>query len=498
MNALEKYFEPFRKNTIGIDAFIDGPAGRKPLIYADWIASGRLYGPIEDRLRTDFYPLVGNTHSEASAVGTAMTMAYHRAHEIIKNHVNAGPDDVILTTGSGMTGVINKLQRILGMRIPERARGLCGRSGARGRCDVPDEYRPVVFVTHMEHHSNHISWLETIAEVVVLEPDERLLVDPDRLRRALKPFAGKAVKIGAFSAASNVTGIRPAYHALARVMHEHGGLALVDFAASAPYDDIDMHPADPLESLDAIFFSPHKFLGGPGSTGVLVFNRNLYANQAPDQPGGGTVTWTNRWGEYHFVDDIESREDGGTPAFLQSCRAALAVRLKENMGVAKMHAREDELIARAFRRLARVPGLHILAPDQPARIGVVSFYVENIHYNLIVKLLSDRYGIQVRGGCSCAGTYGHFLLNVDRETSNRITSLIDSGDLTEKPGWVRLSLHPTMSDAELDLIVDALEEIVRDIGALARGYDYEKTAGEFFLKDRPRHRPVDYDGWFSV
>ena len=262
-------------------------------------------------------------------------------------------------------------------------------------------------------------------------------------------------------------------------MHENGGLCFIDFAASAPYVDMNMHPSDPMEKLDAIFFSPHKFLGGPGSPGVMLFDKSLYKAPAPDQPGGGTVEWTNPWGEYKYVDDIEAREDGGTPGFLQVIKAALAIKLKEQMDPSAMRKREDELVAKTFKGLKSVPGLHILAENVKERLGVVSFYIENIHYNLIVKLLSDRFGIQVRGGCACAGTYGHYLLNVTHDHSRLITEMIDHGDLSLKPGWVRLSLHPTMTDKELNTAIRAIGEIAANFGEWSKDYIYNRHTNEY-------------------
>ena len=441
---LQNYFRKFRKDIIGIDATYLTPFGEKKVVYCDWIASGRLYAPIEERLSKVIGPFVANTHTETSESGSRMTWAYHHAQKIIKDHVNAGPSDVIITAGPGMTTVVNKLQRLLGlkgcMNVPDRA------------CPRNDDH-PVVFLTHMEHHSNQTSWYETTADVVVLEPDSNLLVDPENLRRELKKYSNRKYKIGSFTACSNVTGVVTPYHELARIMHENGGICLIDFAASAPYYEINMHPADPMEKLDGIFFSPHKFLGGPGSSGVLIFDSGLYKNEVPDQPGGGTVDWTNPWGEYKYVDDIEVREDGGTPGFMQAIKAALAIEVKNSMGVARIKEREDELLAKTFAGLRAIEGVHILADNVTNRLGVVSFYLEHVHYNLVVRLLSDMYGIQVRGGCACAGTYGHFLLEVSHDKSRSITQKIDRGDLSEKPGWVRLSLHPTMTDEELDLFL---------------------------------------------
>ena len=371
-----------------------------------------------------------------------MTNLYHEAKHIIKTHVNASEDDCLINEGSGMTGAVVKLQRLLGLKIPERLKTFLKNT-------IPKEDIPVVFVTYMEHHSNHISWLETIAEVVVLLPEGDEMNFPDELEKQLKKYADRKMKIGSFTAGSNVTGIIPDYYKLAEIMHQHGGYVFVDFAASAPYITIDMHPENPEQSLDAIFFSPHKALGGPGSSGVLIFNKKLYNNKAPDHPGGGTVLWTNRWNEYAYFDNVELREDGGTPAFLQTMRVALTLKLKEKMGCNNIMKREHQLIDLTFSELDKIAGLHILARKYKDRIGAVSFYVENIHHNLIVKLLNDRFGIQTRGGCSCAGPYGHYLLHVTKNESHRITDKINHGDLTDKPGWVRLSVHPKIGRAHV-------------------------------------------------
>lgn len=486
ITSLEQHFKKFRENTVGIDMQLETPAGTKPLVYADWIASGRLYEPMERIMHEQIAPRIGNTHSESSYTGKAMTNTYHEAHSIIKEHVHASDDDVIITAGSGMTSVLCKFQRILGLKIPEKF---------KDQIDLPEEERPIVFVTHMEHHSNQTSWLETIADVEVLEPTADLLVDPEMLKKALEKYSNRKVKIGSFTACSNVTGIETPYHKLAGIMHAHGGYCFVDFAASAPYVDIDMNPENEARRLDAIFFSPHKFLGGPGSSGVLIFDKKLYQNRIPDHPGGGTVTWTNPWGGRHYFNDIEIREDGGTPGFLQAIRAALAIRLKEKMSVDKIRARENELLEIAFTKFAKIPQLHILAENIRDRLGVISFYVENMHHNLMVKLLNDHYGIQVRGGCSCAGTYGHLLLNVTQQQSNRITNLIDQGDFSQKPGWVRLSLHPTMTDKELHYILDAIKEVIEYADTWKQDYRYSSSTNEFYHKSETVEQITD---WFTL
>jgi selenocysteine lyase/cysteine desulfurase len=489
MKPLELYFNQFRKNIVGIDTCYESPYCKQKVLYADWIAGGRLYGPIEDKIKNDFGPFVANTHTETSETGTRMTYAYRHAHKLIKKHVNAGEGDVLLTAGFGMTGVINKLQRILNYKICDKK---------MSKCSMSEEERPVVFVTHMEHHSNHTTWLETIADVEILEPDKKLLVDPESLRKQLKKYKNRKHKIVSITACSNVTGIETPYHEMAKIVHEAGGLCFVDFAASAPYVPINMRPQDPMEKLDAIFFSPHKFLGGPGSSGVLVMDSALYDRETPDHPGGGTVDWTNPWGMYKYVDSIEAREDGGTPGFLQAIRTALVIGLKEKMGTANLRKREEELVKIAFAGLRKIPGLHILADNMEKRLGCVSFYVDQIHYNLIVKLLSDRFGIQVRGGCTCAGTYGHYLLNVDREHSKRITDLINKGDLSLKPGWVRLSLHPTMTDDEMYFMIDAIAQIISNIDSWKKDYTYSSVVNEFYHKKFPIKKDKILADWFKM
>ena len=486
MSHLESYFASFRNSIIGSELHIDTPYGKKPLVYADWTASGRLFEPIETRLKEEIAPYVGNTHTETTTTGSTMTHAYHEALHIIKTHVNAASSDVILTAGSGMTGVVNKLQRILGFKLPEHF---------MGKVDIPEEERPVVFVTHMEHHSNHTSWLETIADVVCINPCPEGKVNVEHLRALLPLYENRQTRIAAVTACSNVTGIETPYYEIARIMHENGGLCFVDFACSGPYVEINMHPEDPLKKLDAVYFSPHKFLGGPGTPGVVVFDSKLYNLRTPDHPGGGTVDWTNPWGEHKYVDDIEAREDGGTPPFLQTIKAALCMKLKEEMGVENILRREKEQMKALWNMLIDIPGLHILAQNTPERLGVISFYIDGLHFNLAVRLLNDRFGIQVRGGCSCAGTYGHYLLQISQELSREMTAKISAGDLSIKPGWIRLSIHPTMTDAEIFYIGNAIWELSHSYPEWSKDYTRSTQTNEFYHKGEvniDRNRAMDW------
>jgi len=487
--SLEAYFAPFREGIVGVEQEFESLYGIQKITYADWTASGRLYRPIEDKLLHDVGPFVANTHTETAVTGSVMTLAYHDARQIIKHHVNASEDDILITEGTGMTGVINKFQRILGLKVSENLKSCTA---------VPEALKPIVFVSHMEHHSNQTSWLETIAKVEVIPADENGLPSLESLEKLLEKYKYVPIKIAAITGCSNVTGIRTNYHAVASLLHKHGGLCFVDFACSAPYITIDMHPLEESEYLDAITFSPHKFLGGPGSAGVLIFNKKLYKNLVPDHPGGGTVSYTNPWGDRDYVDDIETREDGGTPGFLQTIKIAMAIKLKEKMGVDNILAREHELNAVIFDKLSRIENLHILAKNHTDRLGVFSFYIEDVHYNLVVKMLNDRFGIQTRGGCSCAGTYGHYLLNVDASLSKSIEEKILEGCLVERPGWIRMSIHPTMTNNEIEFICDAIAQVAKHAEHWKMAYSYDDKKNEFLHLAGLAAEKEIISEWFNI
>ena len=485
---LEQYFQQFRKNIIGIDQEFESPYGSQKIIYTDWTASGRLYRPIEEKLMNQFGPFVANTHTETTVSGTAMTMAYHKARHIIKRHVNANDDDILITDGTGMTGVVNKFQRILGLRIPENLKEFT---------NIPDAIKPIVFISHMEHHSNQTSWLETIADVEVIPANEEGLFCIEEFKKLIEKHKHRSFKIASITSCSNVTGIHTPYHEVAKIMHQNNGVCFVDFACSGPYVAIDMHPEDAESYLDAIFFSPHKFLGGPGTSGVLIFNKNLYKNNVPDCPGGGTVSWTNPWGEHKYIDNIEDREDGGTPGFLQVIKTALAIQLKEKMGIKNILNREHELVEYIFSELNAIDNLHILANQHQNRLGVISFYIDDLHYNLGVKILNDKFGIQTRGGCSCAGTYGHFLLHVDQETSHNLVCQISSGDLIQKPGWIRMSIHPTTTTDEILLVCESIKALAANHKQWSIDYIYHPKTNEFTHKNPVNSEIKMVDSWFN-
>lgn len=471
------HFQSFRKNIVGNNLTFSSPYGEKNVLYADWIASGRLYQPIEDYVAKHLGPFVANTHTETSVTGQFMTDAYHQAQHIIKQHVNANNDDILISAGFGMTAVVNKFQRILGLRAHESHKAKVAPTG---------NDKPIVFITHMEHHSNQTSWLECLCDVEIIRSCQKGLPDLGHLRELLETYKDRPKKIGAFSACSNVTGLITPIHEMAELMHEFGGLCFADYAASAPYVKIDMHPENDAACIDAVMFSPHKFLGGPGASGILIFNKNLYACKIPDHPGGGTVLWTNPWGEHKYFENIETREDGGTPGFLQTIRASLVCLLKEEMGEEKIEAQEKMLIDAFCDELGENDGISILERHNLHRIGALSVVTKGKHYNLVVKLLNDLYGIQTRGGFSCAGTYGHLLFDIDKQTSNSITDKIELGDFSDKSGWIRISLHPTMTAEEARFIAASLKEVINTkYDECFPDYLYNPVNNEFTHKNAP-------------
>lgn len=480
----DSHFDYFKQNTIGVHQLFPTPYGEKQMVYADWIASGRLFLPIETQMLHHVFPFCANPHTETSVTGTIMTKLYLQAKQYIKHEVNASEEDVLLFDGSGMTAGINKLQRMLGLRLPERC--------SEYYTLIRNEQRPVVFITHMEHHSNHTSWLETIAEVKVIQCTKDGLVDLNHLKILLKESESSCLKIASITAASNVTGIKSPYHEIAEIMHDAGGYCFVDFACAGPYVEINMHPEKEAQRLDAIFVSPHKFLGGPGTSGVLVFHKSLYKNTIPDNSGGGTVTFTSPYGFHDYKSGIEDREDGGTPPFLQGIKTALCFKLKKEMGVEAMHEKEQLLLDIVFERFKSTPGLEILESNVRDRIGAVSLRIDNLHYNLGVKLLNDHYGIQVRGGCACAGTYGHYLLNIDEEQSVDIRDRINRGDVFCRPGWIRLSIHPTMSVEDVHYIVKAFQHIAADHQELGKEYEFLPNRNIFRHKTHHQTFADDY------
>lgn len=473
-----------REGVIGRAAPIATPSGPMPKRYFDQTASGLPFAPIEDLIRQRVLPYMANTHTEASATGRFMTAQFQAAHDKVRAALNAGQDDVVLFTGSGATGAINKLIAVIGLRVPDV---LAARYGW-GQ-DLPETERPLVVRSRMEHHSNDLPWRETIATSEFVGYDRQGRIDWRALDALLSrpEYRDRALKMGTFSAASNVTGILSDVDALARVMHAHGGYAFFDYAAAGPYLPVNLHP-DPEDHArkDAVFISVHKFLGGPQTPGILAANRALFRARTPAEPGGGTVLYTSPW-DVRYLDDLQHREEGGTPPIVQVIRAGLVFDLKARLGCERIGALEHHFVRRAIETWRGDPGIRILGDLDAPRIGIVSVIIDDgrLHHNLAVRLLNDRFGVQVRGGCMCAGTYGHDLLGIDEATSQGIRCLLDQGDIGSKPGWVRVSFGPSTSEEDFSVLLAAIPALARHWRAWAEGYQMDPHTAEWHHPDDP-------------
>ncbi len=462
-----------RGDILGADACVRTPFGERRITYADHIASGRPLASVEERLRASVLPLYANTHTEDSATGAYTTHLVHEASAYIKRQLGADERYRLVFAGSGTTGAVKRMQEILGLAVPSNLR-------ERVLAALEPEERPVVFVGPYEHHSNELSWRESLAEVVAIPLDERGGIDLGALKRGLDDprFDGRP-KIGSFSAASNVTGIITDVRAVATLLHEHGAAAFFDYAASAPYVDIDVRPGE-LDGIDALFLSPHKFLGGPGSPGVLLFDQMLYDQPVPTTAGGGTVSYVSPQGHW-FLNDIEAREDAGTPAILQKLRAALAFEVKQRVGVKRIEKRERQLIAAAIERFRDHPNVHLLGNLDAPRLAVVSFEVRSgpwiLHPRFVTRLLNDLFGIQGRAGCSCAGPYGHDLLGIDAERSRAYHDAIEAGFEAVRPGWSRISFHYAIDDTTFAFLLDALAFVAEYGGRFVPLYRFDWSTG---------------------
>jgi selenocysteine lyase/cysteine desulfurase len=477
----EELIELIRSSVIGEDEAVEGPFGRRRVTYADYTASGRSVSFIEDFIRDAVLPLYANTHSESSGTGRQTTRFREDARRIVRDAVGGGPDHAVIFCGSGSTGAIDRLIGVLNLRIPYDLDERWDLSGA-----IPAEQRPVVFIGPYEHHSNELPWRESVADVVVIHEDLHGGIDLDELEVQLRRYASRPLKIGSFSAASNVTGITSPVREVSTLLHRHGALSFWDYAAAAPYVRIEMGPQgsggeDALDYKDAIFLSPHKMIGGPGTPGLLVARRELFRNTVPDVPGGGTVWYVNP-DSHRYLEDPEHREEGGTPAIVESIRAGLVFKLKAAVGEDLIREREESFIRRAIESWSANPRLEILGDHEHERLSIVSFVVRcagerYLHHNYVVALLNDLFGIQSRGGCSCAGPYGHRLLGIDLDRSREFEREIGRGCEGIKPGWVRVNFNYFISEAVFQYVLEAVHLVAEQGWKLLDRYAFDPRTG---------------------
>jgi selenocysteine lyase/cysteine desulfurase len=493
----EALIEMVRRSVIGEDEAVAGPFGVRKVIYCDYTASGRSLSVIEDFLREAVLPLYANTHTESSGTGRQTTRFREDARRIIRRAVGGLEEHAVIFCGSGSTGAIDRLIGVLNLRIPHDLDARYGLSA-----HIPAEERPVVFIGPYEHHSNELPWRESIADVVTIREDLHGGIDLDELETRLVEYKDRPLKIGSFSAASNVTGITSPVRDVSILLHRHGALSFWDFAAAAPYVRIEMGPQgdsgdDALDYKDAIFLSPHKMIGGPGTPGVLVARRELFSNSVPDVVGGGTVSYVNP-AEHYYLDDPEVREEGGTPAIIESIRAGLVFLLKSAVGEEVIRTREESFIRRAIERWTRNPSIEVLGDHEHERLSIVSFVIRceggrYLHHNYVVALLNDLFGIQSRGGCSCAGPYGHRLLGIDLEKSHEFEREIGRGCEGIKPGWVRVNFNYFISEPVFEYILDAVDQVADHGWALLDEYSFNPRTGLWRHGRGPSDPPLSLD-----
>ena len=483
-------FQQIRDNIIGEHTRIETPFGTKPLVYADYTASGRSLRFIEDFIQYKVLPFYANTHSESSFTGRQSTVLREQARQMVRQGLRADDSYQVIFTGSGATAAINKLIAMLNLALPAQLDSEYG-----FQQQIAEQDRPVVFIGPYEHHSNELPWRESIATLVRIPLTRQGQLDLQVLEQKLQQYQNRSLKIGSFSAASNVTGIKTDILAVTELLHSYQALSFWDYAAAGPYVGIDLQTSQ----ADALFISPHKYIGGPGTPGLLVVHNRVINNSVPAVPGGGTVVYVTPE-DHQYVADAERREEGGTPAIVESIRAGLVFQLQQQVGTDVIEHNEHRLIQNLLWRWADQPNIQVLGNTEVERLSICSFQVlhrdqqgqsKPLHYGFIVALLNDLFGIQARGGCSCAGPYGHELLGLDMATSKALEQQILSGNGVLRPGWVRINLNYFIDEPTADYLASAIELVAEHGWRLLPYYRFDAQQGVWRYQGQQTELPVD-------
>ncbi|WP_371193057.1 aminotransferase class V-fold PLP-dependent enzyme [Glaciecola sp. SC05] len=480
-------------SVIGANAPIHTPFGEKPLIYADYTASGRSLRFIEDYLQSNVLPWYANTHTETSFTGAQTTRLREEARAEIRKAVNGTGSDKVVFCGSGASSAIDKIMHILGLKT-----GNTAQNSARTDDGMQSSSKAVVFVGPYEHHSNELPWRESNAQVVCIPLTKCGQIDINVLKQKLEQYDNRTLKIGSFSAASNVTGICSDVQGITQMLKQHGALSFWDYAAAAPYVKIDMNGAAPI---DAVFISPHKFVGGPGTPGVLVVKEHIVRNTVPALVGGGTVAYVTPT-RHVFIGNIERKEEGGTPAIIESIRAGLVFKLQQQVGIETIEKLEQSMVDRAMAVFNSVDNIEVLGSNTAKRLSIFSLRFKHrnkdLHYAFITALLNDLFGIQARGGCSCAGPYGHALLNMDYEYSEKIEQEISRGNMALRPGWVRLNFNYFISEAEFTYVLSALKLVAEHGWRLLPYYKLDRSAWSWRYQGKLPDLPASLEAFNPI
>ncbi|ASJ70942.1 aminotransferase class V-fold PLP-dependent enzyme [Granulosicoccus antarcticus] len=466
MLAQEDLLERLRAGLIGNDAMVDGPFGSKPLIYADYVASGRALRQIEQFVMEEILPFYSNSHTEASYCGGFCTRTRQSARRYIAEQLGATDEYSVLFTGAGATAGINRIVSLLG--LAQRVR---------------EGQRVVVLVGPYEHHSNLLPWRETGALVVELAEAVSGGPDLQDLEQQLQQHQGAECIVGAFSAASNVTGIVTDADAVCRLMHQYHAISIWDYACAAPYLPMSLQ-AGTDTAKDAIVYSSHKFTGGPGASGVTVIRNAIASSTTPTWPGGGTVSYVSPW-NHVYSESLIHREESGTPNVIGDIRAALVLMVKQAMGADWLQARQQQLRSRALQLWQQNPNIELMGSTTAEHcLPIFSFRVRDgaggyVHHQLFTRLLSDVHGIQARGGCACAGSYAHRLLRLDQQNAEAVFAALKAGNEAEKPGWVRLNLSALMSDAKVDEVIDSVNRLALSSVDYQKRYQVDISTAQF-------------------